>query len=100
MGKYWEDLVEHLILSAGVATMLLGLWLTISFGGIGYDFWTASTLESTKEVIKLKAISGWILVFGGLLVTLRVARHFQMTKIIMTEQVKSQIKKELAKKKK
>ena len=54
MGKYWEDLVEHLILSAGVATMLLGLWLTTSFGGIGYDFWTASTLESTKEVIKLK----------------------------------------------
>ena len=100
MGKYWEDLVEHLILSVGIATMLLGLWLTTSFGDIGYDFWTAATLESTKEVIKLKAISGWILVFGGLLVTLRIARHFQMRKISMAEQVKSQIKLELAEQKK
>ena len=64
MRTYWQKLTGRLIFSSMVATLALSCWLILTFGFVGYDYFSSSALESAMAVIKLKATAGWLFVFS------------------------------------
>ena len=64
MQTYWQKMVGQLIVSAMLATFILSCWLIVSFGFVGYDFFSSSALESAMAVIKLKGTAGWLFIFS------------------------------------